>query len=467
VEAGADERYVGEIAGRRISAAELDRPLRIALHDLERDRYELRVERMRGLVREASEAGRAEAGHGEGRGRAVEGEDPLIWLEPPPPPRLDLELAGRPLYGEAQAPVSVTVFCDFDVPACAALQPALRTLVAEFPERVRVAHRDLAEAPGRDSVRVAAAVGCADEQGQIQRFVRAVTTPPLRRGRAGLLRISRELRLDEGSFAACLDSGRQAARADESDTLARHLGIRSVPSAFVNGLYARGADLEEVRRLVGIELARIGEQAEPEVLIASEAGLTLVGMIRNAREDRSLATIRIAREQRARSFRPGETIVGGVVLDAVREDGVVLRKGERVEFMAVVPSPPARALSRNQGRPPPDVRIEVGGPSIDDLRFIDRVEVEAALVARDDLESLLEVEETDAAGRGLLQVAEIPRGSLFERVGLEAGDVLVEVDGSPIYAEDNPLWDVLATGSRVHLVVRRGGAPWETRIEVE
>ena len=55
----------------------------------------------------------------------------------------------------------------------------------------------------------------------------------------------------------------------------------------------------------------------------------------------------------------------------------------------------------------------------------------------------------------------------IDRVGLQRGDVLVEVDGTPIYAEDNPLWVVFATGSRVHLIVRRGGAPWETRIEVE
>jgi hypothetical protein len=460
---GAEVHYVGEVAGRRISAAELDRPLRIALHDLERDRYELRVARLHELL---GEEGRADPGQEERRGQDLDAPDASVWLEPPAPPRLDLELAGRPLYGESLAPVTVTVFCDFDVPACAALQPALRTLVAEFPKRVRIAHRDLEDA-GRDSVLVAAAVGCADEQREIQRFVRAVTTPPVRRGRAGLVRISRELGLDAEAFAVCLESGRQAAWSDESGALARHLGIRSVPSAFVNGLYVRGADLEEVRRLVGIELERIGEQPQPEVLIAREAGLTVVGMIRNAREYRSLATIRIAREQRARSFRPGETIVDGIVLEAVREDGVQLRKGERLEFLAVAPSPPARTLSRNQGRPRPDVRIEVGGPSVDDFRIIDRTEVEAALAGRDDLESMLEVGEVDAAGRGLLRVAEIPRGTLFERVGLEPGDVLVEVDGSPIYAEDNPLWDVIATSSRIHLVVRRKGAHWETRIEVE
>jgi predicted DsbA family dithiol-disulfide isomerase len=466
-ETGSEEPAVGEIAGRRISAAELDRPLRIALHDLERDRYELRVARLQGLLSEDIDTGRVDAGHSDGLARAIERGDASIWLEPPAPPRLDLELVGRPLYGEIDAPVTVTVFCDFDVPACGALQPSLRTLVAEFPRRVRIVHRDLAEEPHRDSASVAAAVGCADEQGEIQRFVRGVTTPPIRRGRAGLVRIARELRLDDEAFTACLELGRQTAWTDESDTMARHLGIRVVPTAFVNGLYVRGADLEEVRRLVGIELASMGEQPEPELLIAREAGLTLLGMVRNAREYRSLATIRIAREQRARSFRPGETIVDGVVLDAVREHGVELRKGERIEFLPVVPSAPARTLSRNQGRPRPEVRIEVGGPSIDDFRIVERIEVDEALSDREDLESMLDVGDFDAAGRGLLRVSEVPRGSLLERVGLQRGDVLVEVDGTPIYAEDNPLWDVFATGSRVHLIVRRGGAPWKTRIEVE
>jgi len=464
-ERAADDDSVGEIAGRRISAAELDRPLAIALHDLERDRYELRAARLRELIREETHAG---AGDGEGTvdGDAGEPRDASIWLEPPEPPRLALELAGRPLYGDLSAPVTVTVFCDFDVPACGGLQPALRTLVAEFPRRVRVTHRDLRQETRRGPVLVAAAVGCADEQSEIQRYVRALTNPPVRRGRAGLVRIARELGLDAAAFRSCLDSGRQAAWADESDALARNLGIHAVPTAFVNGLYVRDADLEEVRRLVGIELARIGASSEPEILMARESGLTLVGMVRNARANRSLATIRIAREQRARSFRPGETVVDGIVLDRVRDDGVRLRRGERTEFLPVAPSAPAHTLSRNRGRPAPAVRIEVGGPSIDDVRRIDRVQLEQALATREELESLLDVGETDAAGRGLLEVVEVPRGSLFEQLGLSPGDVLVEVDGAPIYAERNPLWDVLARSSRVHLVVRRGQTPWETQLEV-
>jgi hypothetical protein len=190
-------------------------------------------------------------------------------------------------------------------------------------------------------------------------------------------------------------------------------------------------------------------------------------MVRSVRAQRSLATIRIAREKRARSFLPGETIVDDVVLERVREDGVFLREGERVEFLPVLPPPPARRLALRLAPPGPELRVEVGGPPADDVRVLGRDEVAAALDRRGDLESMLGVDESDAAGRGLLHLAEVEPGGLYDRLGLEPGDVLVEVNDAPIYDEDNPLWDALATDSRLHLVVRRDGATRESEIQIQ
>ena len=61
-------------------------------------------------------------------------------------------------------------------------------------------------------------------------------------------------------------------------------------------------------------------------------------------------------------------------------------------------------------------------------------------------------------GYRLMQLGEVPTGSLFELLGLQAGDVIVAVNEQPIHEGDNPLWDALDREAEVRVrVMRRGG----------
>jgi type II secretory pathway component PulC len=61
-------------------------------------------------------------------------------------------------------------------------------------------------------------------------------------------------------------------------------------------------------------------------------------------------------------------------------------------------------------------------------------------------------------GYRLLQLRAVPPGSLYELLGLQAGDVIVAVNEQPIHEGDNPLWDALDREREVRVrVMRRGG----------
>jgi type II secretory pathway component PulC len=237
----------------------------------------------------------------------------------------------------------------------------------------------------------------------------------------------------------------------------------------VNGLYVTGANPEELHRLVVRELTRAGLDAEPRQLAASDLGITLVGMVHHRQAERSLATLRIAGASRSRTLRPGESVVAGVTLEEVRDDGVVLRRGAQTEFLPVYrhSSGPRRGELPAVSAPPPELAgFEEPQPGADIFSVrLSRDFVDETLDRQSDLDAMLYPGFAGPDGRMLLEVAAIAPGDLFDQLGLERGDVLMRVDGELIDERENPLWDVLDARSLVELVVARDG---ETRIvEVE
>jgi len=63
-----------------------------------------------------------------------------------------------------------------------------------------------------------------------------------------------------------------------------------------------------------------------------------------------------------------------------------------------------------------------------------------------------------AGGHRLLKIKEVAPGSLYDLLGLQAGDVIVGVNEQPVTEAFNPLWDALEQDDEVRLrVMRRGG----------
>jgi protein-disulfide isomerase/type II secretory pathway component PulC len=465
-----EQTVVARVGGEPVTLDEVDAALRLKFHDLERAKYAIRERRLIELIQKR--LGGANVG-GSLR-QAIETGEVEILLEPPDPPRLSLGIAGAPLRGEAGSPVTVLVFCDFESPHCARVQPALRRLLKIYSGELGLAWRDL-PLPFHRNARVAAeAARCAEEQGAFWAYHDALYLQQDDLARASLQRTAETLALDPAQFRECLDQGRRGEAIDADLRAADQLGLGSVPVFFVNGLYLKGPQPEiAFRKLIDGELGRLGlenprgegglsrKPSFPATARRSDLPLKLTGTVVSQDPTRSLAIIRIEGEATARLFATGDSVLGEVTLDSVDPARAYLRRGDLLEYLPLASADETRPGSpdKEAARPP--------APEAAGVLRLRREAVDRALEHRAELEEDLETGRLDLQGKRLLKLTRVEPRSLYEMLGLKARDVILQVNGEWVHDQSNPLWETLRRGSRVTVVVMRRGFPKTFLYEID
>lgn len=131
-------------------------------------------------------------------------------------------------------------------------------------------------------------------------------------------------------------------------------------------------------------------------------------------------------------FSIGQEITAGATLEAVHADGVVLRRGGALESVLLKDSDlslPSGSIVTNPRTEAAGAVRSLGGGSY----AIDR----QALTQNLNVETLSQASVTPGAG-GLV-VRDVQAGSVFEKLGLRAGDVVRNINGQPV----NNLEDVM------------------------
>jgi len=116
---------------------------------------------------------------------------------------------------------------------------------------------------GPESIQAAAAVECANEQGQFWQFHDTIFAN--QRGEnqgafheVALKAFAAELDLDEAEFESCLDSERYDSIVQADLQEARERGVGSTPTVFINGQIVEGlATFERYQSLIEAELAAL------------------------------------------------------------------------------------------------------------------------------------------------------------------------------------------------------------------
>lgn len=196
---------------------------------------------------------------------------------------------------------------------------------------------------------------------------------------------------------------------------------------------------------------RVQPQAAAQPAPPSEQGLRLFG-VRVTGEGEGTAIIRTS-DGREASFATGEEVEPGMLLKTVAADHVILVRGgtrTRLEFLTAPPPAAAPAATASMGPAP---QAPSAGQGVDAKQFM----AAAALMPR--------MKEGKAAGYQLL-----PRGdgaTVLAAAGLQAGDVLLALDGSELNAERiSELPTELAKSTEVELRIERGGQIMNTRVRI-
>lgn len=175
----------------------------------------------------------------------------FIWLgntQPiaPAPISASIVLSGT-VMGEANAPVTIEEWADFQCPACRAfavnVEPQLRAAYIATG-KVRFIFQNFAFL-GIESEWAAQAAECAAAEGRFADYHdRLYATQGGENSgafsKANLKKIGDDLRLG-GQFAACVDSGAYAAKVRDSRSAGQAKGVRATPTLFINGTKVEGA----------------------------------------------------------------------------------------------------------------------------------------------------------------------------------------------------------------------------------
>lgn len=187
----------------------------------------------------------------------------------------------------------------------------------------------------------------------------------------------------------------------------------------------------------------------------SSLNLVLAGVIASGAGGYALISVN---GQAQEPFAVGQTITGGAVLQAVYPDRVVIRRNGALESLLLEGADNSQAPSEVAM---PDVNQTAGVSG----EIVQETGTNQYTVAREQLAAQMRTPDflkqatvVPSSGGGFL-VRQIQPGSLYEKLGMRAGDVIKSVNGQPINTAEDAirLYQQMPSISSVQMEIMRGG----------
>ncbi len=182
----------------------------------------------------------------------------VVYLEPPPIARVDVAIAGAPMRGSPDAPVTIVEFSDFECPFCKQASATMAAVMAKYPGKVRFVYRDFPLETIHPLARGAALAGrCAREGGKFWEYHDVLFAQSPKLAPDDLKRYAAQVGLDAGKFDACLANRANETALQKDIDEGNALGITGTPVFYINGRTVRGAQrIDAFSRVIDDELAR-------------------------------------------------------------------------------------------------------------------------------------------------------------------------------------------------------------------
>ncbi|MFT4570612.1 MAG: type II secretory pathway component PulC/protein-disulfide isomerase [Hyphomicrobiaceae bacterium] len=406
-----------------------------------------------------------------GRSRAAGGageEIPrvrVVGMDRPQRPRLSIDTDDGPTIGAPGATdeiveiVEITVVENLSQVYSSRLDVTLQDLLRRFSGRVRLVHKDFVLPRHRTSLDAAAAARCARRQGKFWEFRARLLAYVDDQTHAGLLAHADAVGLDGDAFATCLSDPepRQAAMAETEAVRAG--GVVLPPTVLVDGIYFGG--VEPADRLATFVASQLG--SDPDSKSSSPGGdedlretgspWELTGIVLAA--GRRQAMLVNVESGVGRVINVSDTLEPSVTVADIQKDFVVIVNHGRRELVTLEGRPPLRSSSepkRLSDRALVRKNVTV-------LPF--NADMRARVAAnRENMVAQLTPAPLDVDGERLLKLTGSEHLDLFASLGLQPNDVIVRANDEWIFDGRNGLFDAIATGKAVTVVVMRRGIPY-------
>jgi protein-disulfide isomerase len=165
-----------------------------------------------------------------------------VALAYPELPRIDVPIAAHdPVFGEADAPVTIVQFAEYECYYCQRALPTLDRLLADYDGRVKLVFKDFPLGFHQRARPAAIAAQCAGEQDKYWDMNHLLLNNQQDLSDAAFRTYAERAGLDLAAFEACLTSGRHDAALDEDMRVAESVGVGATPTFFVDGIMVSGA----------------------------------------------------------------------------------------------------------------------------------------------------------------------------------------------------------------------------------
>ncbi|HEU4387571.1 MAG TPA: thioredoxin domain-containing protein [Blastocatellia bacterium] len=183
-----------------------------------------------------------------------------VFLEPPEPPAFALSNENQPRKGNADAPVTIVEFTDFECGTCARTQPALEDLLVEYQGKVNLVVRDFPLENHKNAGKAAEAAEAARAQGKYWEYAALLFNNQTALDVPSLKSYAEQLGLDRARFDSELDSGKYFDPVSRDRQVGLLLGVDATPTLFVNGRRVRSIAKEDLKDAIATAL-RIHEES--------------------------------------------------------------------------------------------------------------------------------------------------------------------------------------------------------------
>ncbi len=174
-------------------------------------------------------------------------------------PRFMVSADDDPFIGNADAPITIVQFADYQCSYCGKAQATVDEVMKNYEGKVKFVFRDFPLDFHEDATPAAVAANCAIPQGKFWAIHGAIMKDQRALTEADLVRLANENKLDTAKWDACRkDPGQQEEVAKDAKD-GRDVGVSGTPAFFINGIFLNGAQpYEKFEAIIDSELRKSG-----------------------------------------------------------------------------------------------------------------------------------------------------------------------------------------------------------------
>lgn len=182
-----------------------------------------------------------------------------VTTSPQAAKRFDVPIAGAPIWGPKDAPVTIIEFSDYECAFCRKWAAEIWPQIKEaYPNQVRLIYKDFPLYQSHPNASPAAAAArCADDQGKYWLFHDRLFAATALSAQL-FENIATSLGMDMAQWKQCLSANTYKAAIEADYQYGAQLGITGTPTFFINGLPLVGAQPFSVfKKAIDQELAAV------------------------------------------------------------------------------------------------------------------------------------------------------------------------------------------------------------------